>query len=252
MRKKIIPCLDLKNGRVVKGVNFVNFKDAGDPVEVAMAYDKAEADELVALDISATSENRDIRLDVIKNIVNSISIPLVVGGGIRNLEDIDSLLNVGVSKISINSAAIYNPDLIKLASKRFGREKIVIAIDAKKDENSNEWYVYASGGNNKTELEVIKWVKMVEELGAGEILLTSMDEDGKKQGYDIALTKAVSETVNIPVIASGGAGKMEDFYEVFTKTSANAALAASLFHFKEIEIPVLKEFLKEKGIKLDE
>lgn len=252
MRKKIIPCLDLKNGRVVKGVNFVNFKDAGDPVEVAMAYDKAGADELVALDISATSENRDIRLDVIKNIVNRISIPLVVGGGIRNLEDIDSLLNVGVSKISINSAAIYNPNLIKLASKRFGREKIVIAIDAKKDENSNEWYVYASGGNNKTELEVIKWVKVVDELGAGEILLTSMDEDGKKQGYDIALTKAVSETVNIPVIASGGAGKMEDFYEVFTKTSANAALAASLFHFKEIEIPVLKEFLKEKGIKLDE
>lgn len=250
--KRIIPCLDIKDSRVVKGVNFVNFKDAGDPVEVAIAYEIAGADELVALDISATSEDRDIKLETIKSIANSISIPLVVGGGIKTLEHMENLFKIGVSKVSINSAAVYNPNFIKEAAIKFGSEKIVVAIDAKKDLSNRNWYVYTSAGNNKTEIDVVEWAIQVEKLGAGEILLTSMNEDGRKQGYDIELTKLVSSKVSIPVIASGGAGSLEDFYDVFTKTNASAALAASLFHFKEIEIPKLKIYLKEKGIKVYE
>ncbi|NLJ88355.1 MAG: imidazole glycerol phosphate synthase subunit HisF [Epulopiscium sp.] len=246
--KRIIPCLDVNKGRVVKGVNFVNLVDAGDPVEIASYYNKAMADELVFLDITATSEGRDTMVDVVKKTAKQLSIPFTVGGGIKSLEDIRRILDAGANKVSIGSAAFRNPELINQAAKEFGREAIVIAIDAKKKEKENAWEVYISGGQQNTGMDAISWAKEVEKRGAGEILLTSMDFDGTKAGYDIELTKAVSDAVSIPVIASGGAGKMEDFYEALTKAGADGALAASLFHFRELEIKELKNYLKEKNV----
>ena len=247
LAKRIIPCLDVNKGRVVKGVNFINLIDAGDPVEAAKAYDEAGADELVFLDITASAEDRNIILDVVKETAETVFMPLTVGGGIRSLDDIRKLLESGADKVSINSAAVKNPKLIKEAAIKFGSSTIVVAIDAKRIENGS-WEVYINGGRTPTGKDAIKWAKMVEELGAGEILLTSMDKDGTKSGYDIKLTRAISEAVSIPVIASGGAGKKEHFYEAFTEGKADAALAASLFHFKELTIKEVKLYLKSKNI----
>ncbi|RUM50198.1 MAG: imidazole glycerol phosphate synthase subunit HisF [Hydrogenothermus sp.] len=247
LAKRIIPCLDVNKGRVVKGVNFVNLIDAGDPVEAAKAYDEAGADELVFLDITASAEDRDIILDVVKETAETVFMPLTVGGGVRSLDDIRKLLESGADKVSINSAAVKNPKLIKDAAIRFGSSTIVVAIDAKRKENGS-WEVYINGGRTPTGKDAVEWAKMVEELGAGEILLTSMDKDGTKSGYDIKLTRAISEAVSIPVIASGGAGKKEHFYEAFTEGKADAALAASLFHFKELTIEEVKLYLKSKNI----
>lgn len=247
--KRIIPCLDVNKGRVVKGVNFVNLIDAGDPVEIAKAYDEAGADELVFLDITASAEDRDIILDVVKETAETVFMPLTVGGGVRSLEDIRKLLESGADKVSINTAAVKEPILVEEAAKRFGSSTIVVAIDAKKVEE-NKWEVYINGGRTKTGKDAIEWAKAVEDLGAGEILLTSMDKDGTKSGYDVELTKKISETVSIPVIASGGAGKKEHFYEVFQEGKADAALAASLFHFKELTIKEVKDYLLEKGINI--
>ncbi|RUM62238.1 MAG: imidazole glycerol phosphate synthase subunit HisF [Persephonella sp.] len=247
LAKRIIPCLDVNKGRVVKGVNFVNLIDAGDPVEIAKAYDKAGADELVFLDITASAEDRDIILDVVKHTAETVFMPLTVGGGIKSLEDIRKLLESGADKVSINTSAVLNPELVRDASIRFGTSTIVVAIDAKKV-SEGKWEVYIRGGRTPTGIDVIEWAKKVEDLGAGEILLTSMDKDGTKSGYDIELTKAVSEAVSIPVIASGGAGKKEHFLEAFTKGKADAALAASIFHFNELNISDLKNYLKDNGI----
>ena len=247
LAKRIIPCLDVNKGRVVKGVNFVNLIDAGDPVEAAKAYDEAGADELVFLDITASAEDRDIILDVVKETAETVFMPLTVGGGVRSLEDIRKLLESGADKVSINSAAVKNPQLVKDAAIRFGSSTIVVAIDAKRKENGG-WEVYINGGRTPTGKDAIEWAKIVEDLGAGEILLTSMDKDGTKSGYDIELTRAISEAVSIPVIASGGAGSKEHFYEAFTEGKADAALAASLFHFKELTIEEVKLYLKEKNI----
>lgn len=247
LAKRIIPCLDVNKGRVVKGVKFVNLIDAGDPVEAAKAYDEAGADELVFLDITASAEDRDIILDVVKETAETVFMPLTVGGGIRTLEDIRKLLESGADKVSINTAAVKEPILVEEAAKRFGSSTIVVAIDAKQV-GENKWEVYINGGRTATGIDAVEWAKAVQDLGAGEILLTSMDKDGTKSGYDINLTKAVSQAVSIPVIASGGAGAKEHFYEVFEKGKADAALAASLFHFKEIEISDLKQYLKEKGL----
>ncbi|ACO04078.1 MAG TPA: imidazole glycerol phosphate synthase cyclase subunit [Persephonella sp.] len=247
LAKRIIPCLDVNKGRVVKGVNFVNLVDAGDPVEAAKAYDEAGADELVFLDITASAEERDIILDVVKQTAETVFMPLTVGGGVRSLEDVRKLLESGADKVSINTAAVKNPSLVESAAVRFGSSTIVVAIDAKRT-GKDRWEVYINGGRTATGIDAVEWAKAVEDLGAGEILLTSMDRDGTKNGYDIALTRAISEAVSIPVIASGGAGKKEDFYDAFTEGKADAALAASLFHFKELTIGELKEFLKEKGI----
>lgn len=246
-QKRIIPCLDVNNGRVVKGVNFVNLIDAGNPVEIAKAYSDAGADELVFLDITATTENRNTTYDMVKQIAEVVDIPFIVGGGIQSLENIETILNLGADKVAINSAAINNPSLIEQAAWEFGSERIVSAIDAKSRNDKTGWNILKNGGKNAG-IDVIDWAKQVSELGAGEILLTSMDKDGTKDGYDIELTRAVTESVIIPVIASGGAGKKEDFYEALTKGGANAALAASLFHFKEIEIMDLKHYLKDKGV----
>ncbi|HHU43622.1 MAG: imidazole glycerol phosphate synthase subunit HisF [Bacillota bacterium] len=246
--KRIIPCLDIYKGRVVKGVNFENLKDAGDPVEIAKKYNDMKADEIVFLDISASLENRRTMLDVMKRAAKEVTIPLTVGGGIRNIDDIRDILNAGVDKISINSSAVKTPDLIKEASIRFGSQRIVVAIDAKKSQDG-VFEVFINGGKVNTGLDAVEWAKTCESLGAGEILLTSMDKDGVKSGYDLELTRKVSEAVNIPVIASGGAGKKEDFYDVLSdKGKASAALAASLFHFNELEIGKLKQYLKSKGI----
>ena len=245
--KRIIPCLDVKNGRVVKGMSFVNLVDAGDPVESAKQYDKQGADELVFLDITASSDSRNITIDMVEQVANSIFIPFTVGGGIRSVDDFNALLRAGADKVSVNSAAVYRPELISEAAYKFGSQCVVAAIDAKRKENGG-WEVYVNGGRTPVGLDAIEWAKKCEELGAGEILLTSMDEDGQKKGYDIALTKAVSESVNIPVIASGGAGALEHFYDAFTEGKADAVLAASLFHFGEIPIPKLKKYLNEKGI----
>ena len=246
--KRIIPCLDIYKGRVVKGVNFENLKDAGDPVEIAKKYNDMKADEIVFLDISASPENRRTMLDVMKRAAKEVTIPLTVGGGIRNIDDIRDILNAGVDKISINSSAVKTPDLIKEASIRFGSQRIVVAIDAKKSQDG-VFEVFINGGKVNTGLDAVEWAKTCESLGAGEILLTSMDKDGVKSGYDLELTRKVSEAVNIPVIASGGAGKKEDFYDVLSdKGKASAALAASLFHFNELEIGKLKQYLKSKGI----
>ena len=245
--KRIIPCLDVKDGRVVKGVNFVNLIDAGDPVACAAAYDKAGADELVFLDITASSDARNTVVDMVKKVAECVFIPFTVGGGIRTVEDFRTILNAGADKVSVNSAAIKNPELIRDAAKKFGSQCVVCAIDAKRKADGNGWEVYLNGGRVNTGLDALKWAKEVEDLGAGEILLTSMDCDGTKAGYDLELTRAVSESVKIPVIASGGAGTMEHFLDAFTKGKADAVLAASLFHFKEIEIMDLKKYLSENG-----
>jgi cyclase len=244
--KRIIPCLDIKDGRVVKGVSFVNLRDAGDPVECACAYNQNGADELVLLDITATNEGRSTILDVVKDVKSAISIPLTVGGGISNIEDIEKLLDAGADKVSISSAAVRNPQLINDAVFKFGSEKIVCAIDVKKTDSG--WEVYINGGSKPTGIEAVKWAKELCKRGAGEILLTSMDRDGQKNGYDLDITKAISENVEIPVIASGGAGELEHFYDALTFGKADAVLAASLFHFNEIPIGTLKEYLASKDI----
>ncbi len=246
LTKRIIPCLDVKDGRVVKGVNFVNLRDAGDPVEVAKAYDKQEADEIVFLDITASHERRSIILDVVRKTAEQVFMPLTVGGGIKNCSDIRTLLNAGTDKVSLNTAAVQNPSLIKEAAEKFGSQCIVVAIDGRKKENG--WEVFIHGGRTATGKDVMAWAREAESLGAGEILLTSMDADGTKDGYDIAMTDAVCKAVNIPVIASGGAGKLDDFAEVFLKTGADAALAASVFHYGELLVEQVKEHLKQKGI----
>ena len=245
--KRIIPCLDVKNGRVVKGVNFVNLTDAGDPVECAKVYDKAGADELVFLDITASSDARDTVTDMVKKVAECVFIPFTVGGGIRTIADFRKILNAGADKVSVNSSAIKNPELIREAAKKFGSQCVVCAIDAKRKSDNSGWEVYLNGGRVNTGLDAVEWAKKAEMLGAGDILLTSMDCDGTKAGYDLELTKAVSESVNIPVIASGGAGNMQHFLDAFKDGKADAVLAASLFHFREIEIKDLKEFLKENG-----
>ena len=245
--KRIIPCLDVKNGRVVKGVSFVNLRDAGDPVECAIAYDKKGADELVLLDITATHEGRGTMLDIVSRVADSIFIPFTVGGGIRTTDDFKELLRAGADKISVNSAAVRNPDLINDAAYKFGSQCVVCAIDAKRTKQGG-WEVYLNGGRLPTGIDALAWAEEAVRRGAGEILLTSMDCDGQKQGYDLALTKAVSERVDVPVIASGGAGALEHFYDAFTVGQADAVLAASLFHFDEIPIADLKAYLSEKGI----
>ena len=246
--KRIIPCLDVHNGRVVKGVNFVNLKDAGDPVEIARAYDAAGADELVFLDITASSDNRSTVVDMVRAVAANVFIPFTVGGGIRTVDDFKLLLREGADKISINSSAIANPQLIHDAAMKFGSQCVVVAIDAKKRADGSGWNVYKNGGRVDVGLDALEWAKRAESLGAGEILLTSMDCDGTKAGYDIALTKAIADAVKIPVIASGGAGTMEHFYEALTEGGADAALAASLFHYKELEIREVKAYLREKGV----
>ncbi|WP_440121504.1 imidazole glycerol phosphate synthase subunit HisF [Tenacibaculum sp. Ill] len=246
LKKRIIPCLDIKNGRTVKGVNFIDIKDAGDPVELAKQYVKQGADELVFLDITATLENRKTLVELVKTIAREINIPFTVGGGISTVEDAVALIQAGADKVSINSSAVKNPQLITDLKNRFGSQFVVVAIDTK-NVNGN-WKVFTKGGTFETELETVSWAKEVEKLGAGEILLTSMNSDGTKNGFDIEVTNAVSKTVNIPVIASGGAGKVEHFIEVFTKTEVSAGLAASIFHFGEIPVPVLKNKLKKQNI----
>lgn len=248
LTKRIIPCLDVDMGRVVKGVNFVNLKDVGDPVSIAEFYNKEGADELVFLDITATHEGRSTMVDVVRRTAEKVFIPLTVGGGIRAIEDFKEILRAGADKVSINSSAIRNPNLIQEASKKFGSQCVVVAIDAKKREDGSRWNVFINGGRIDTGLDALEWSKKVEKLGAGEILLTSMDADGTKKGYDIELTDAVCKVVNIPVIASGGCGKLEDFSEVFKKSRADAALAASLFHFRELTIRQVKEYLKKENI----
>ena len=245
--KRIIPCLDVKNGRVVKGVNFVNLRDAGDPVECAVEYDKKGADELVLLDITATNEGRGTMIDIVSRVANSIFIPFTVGGGIRTTEDFKELLRAGADKISVNSAAVRNPDLINEAAYKFGSQCVVCAIDAKRREQGS-WEVYLNGGHLPTGIDAVTWAQEAVSRGAGEILLTSMDCDGKKTGYDLELTRAVSERVGVPVIASGGAGALEHFYDALTVGKADAVLAASLFHFNEIPIETLKAYLSERGI----
>ena len=245
LAKRIIPCLDVKDGRVVKGVNFVGLVDAGDPVEAAIRYNEEGADELTFLDITASVEERDTIVHIVEKVAKEVFIPLTVGGGIRKLDDIYKLLNVGCDKVSINSSAVKNPSFIDEGAKRFGSQCIVVVIDVKRVGNS--WNVFVKGGREDTGLDAIEWAKEVVDRGAGEILLTSMDSDGTKAGFDIPITKTISEMVNVPVIASGGAGKVEDFKEVF-ENSADAALAASIFHFKEIEILELKRYLQEQNI----
>lgn len=246
--KRIIPCLDVHDGRVVKGVNFVNLKDAGDPVEIAKAYDKAGADELVFLDITASSDQRATVVDMVRQVAENVFIPFTVGGGIRTVEDFKLLLREGADKISINSSAINTPNLIREAAEKFGSQCVVVAIDAKKRADGTGWNVYKNGGRIDIGLDVLEWARQVESLGAGEILLTSMDCDGVKGGYDLDVTRAVAEAVSIPVIASGGAGTLEHFYDALTVGKADAALAASLFHYKELEIKEVKEYLREKGV----
>jgi cyclase len=246
--KRIIPCLDVNNGRVVKGVNFVNLVDAGDPVEIAAAYNEAMADEIVFLDITASSDDRRIMIDVVAKTAEKVFIPLTVGGGIRSIDDFRNILSAGADKISVNSAALKRPELITEAAERFGNQCVVVAIDAKKRKDNTGWDVYLNGGRVNTGKDAVQWAIEAEKRGAGEILLTSMDCDGTKAGYDLELTKAISQAVSIPVIASGGAGTMEHFYEALTEGGADAALAASLFHFKEMEIKDLKEYLKRKNV----
>lgn len=246
--KRIIPCLDVNNGRVVKGVNFVNLRDAGDPVEIAAAYDKAGADELVFLDITASSDNRGTVVDMVRRVAEKVFIPFTVGGGIRTVEDFRAILREGADKVSVNSSAIMRPELISEAADKFGSQCVVVAIDAKRREDGSGWNIFKNGGRVDMKMDAVEWAMRAEKLGAGEILLTSMDCDGTKAGYDLELTRIISENVNIPVIASGGAGTKEHFYEAFTEGKADAALAASLFHFKELEIMDLKRYLSDKGI----
>ena len=246
--KRIIPCLDVNNGRVVKGVNFVDLKDAGDPVEIAKAYDKAGADELVFLDITASSDRRNTVVDMVRKVAETVFIPFTVGGGIRTVDDFRALLREGADKISINSSAIDTPNLISDAADKFGSQCVVVAIDAKKRADGIGWNIYKHGGRIDVGIDALEWAHKVEKLGAGEILLTSMDCDGTKAGYDLELTRAVAEAVNIPVIASGGAGNLEHFYDALTDGKADAALAASLFHYKELEIKEVKEYLRGRGV----
>ena len=246
--KRIIPCLDVKNGRVVKGVNFVDLKDAGDPVEIGAAYGKAGADELVFLDITASSDNRKTVVDMVRRVAETVFIPFTVGGGIRTVEDFRLLLREGADKISVNSAAIMDPELISRAADKFGSQCVVVAIDAKRRADGSGWNIYKNGGRVDMGIDALEWAVKAEKLGAGEILLTSMDCDGTKNGYDIPLTRAVAQAVSIPVIASGGAGTREHFYDALTEGKADAVLAASLFHYKELEIRDLKEYLAGRGV----
>ncbi|MDE6432897.1 MAG: imidazole glycerol phosphate synthase subunit HisF [Lachnospiraceae bacterium] len=246
--KRIIPCLDVTGGRVVKGINFVNLRDAGDPVEVARAYDQAGADELVFLDITASSDARNIVVDMVRRVAETVFIPFTVGGGIRTVDDFKAILREGADKISINSAAIDRPALISDAADKFGSQCVVVAIDAKRRADGTGWNVYKNGGRIDVGLDAVEWAMKAEQMGAGEILLTSMDCDGTKAGYDIELTRTISENVNIPVIASGGAGTKEHFYDALTKGKADAALAASLFHYKELEIVDLKQYLRGRDV----
>jgi cyclase len=250
LTKRIIPCLDVNRGRVVKGINFVNLADAGDPVEAASAYNKAGADELVFLDITASSDGRDTIVDLVRRAAERVFIPLTVGGGIRSVEDFRHILNAGADKISVNSAALLRPELISEAAAFFGAQCVVVAIDAKRRGDGDGWDVYMNGGRLKTDREAVAWAREAERLGAGEILLTSMDRDGTRNGYDVELTRAVSDTLDIPVIASGGAGTPEHFYEVLSASGggADAALAASLFHYGQLEIAELKRYLADRGL----
>lgn len=246
--KRVIPCLDVHNGRVVKGVNFVNLKDAGDPVAVGAAYGMAGADELVFLDITASSDARDIKLDMVRRVAETVFIPFTVGGGIRTVDDFKMILREGADKIAVNTAAILNPTLISEAADKFGNQCVVVAIDAKRRADGSGWNIYKNGGRVDMGIDAVEWAMKANELGAGEILLTSMDCDGTKDGYDLELTKTVSENVSIPVIASGGAGKKEHFYDALEYGKADAVLAASLFHYKELEIMDLKKYLRDRGV----
>ncbi len=246
--KRIIPCLDVHNGRVVKGVNFVNLKDAGDPVEIAAAYDKAGADELVFLDITASSDARSTVVDMVREVAKKVFIPFTVGGGIRTVDDFKLLLREGADKISVNSAAIMNPGLIREAAEKFGRQCVVVAIDARRRPDGSGWNIFKNGGRVDMGIDAVEWAMQADRLGAGEILLTSMDCDGTKSGYDIELTRTIAEHVSVPVIASGGAGTMEHFYDALTEGKADAALAASLFHYKELEIREVKKYLRDRGV----
>lgn len=246
LAKRIIPCLDVKNGRVVKGIQFVNLRDAGDPVENAKAYDEQGADEIAFLDITASSDERDILLDVVRKTAEEIFIPLTVGGGVRRLEDIRNLLNAGADKVSVNTAAVKDPSFVERASKRFGSQCIVIAIDAKR--KAEGWEVYTHGGRTPTGIDAVAWARKMEEMGAGEILLTSMDRDGTKDGYDIDLTRTIAEATFIPVIASGGVGNLEHLYEGLVMGKASAVLAASIFHYREYSIAQVKLFLRDRGV----
>lgn len=246
--KRIIPCLDVNNGRVVKGTNFVNLRDAGDPIEVAKIYDAAGADELVFLDITASSDAREIKADMVRRVAENVFIPFTVGGGICTVEDFKMILREGADKVAVNSAAIMNPALISEAADKFGSQCVVVAIDAKRREDGSGWNIFKNGGRVDMGIDAVEWAVKAEQSGAGEILLTSMDCDGTKAGYDLALTKAVAESVGIPVIASGGAGTMEHFCEALTEGKAEAALAASLFHFRELEIRDVKQYLRDRGV----
>ncbi|MBK5241187.1 imidazole glycerol phosphate synthase subunit HisF [Clostridium sp.] len=250
LTKRIIPCLDVTMGRVMKGINFINLTDVGDPVEIAEFYNSEGADEIVFLDITATHEGRKTMLDVVKRTAEKVFIPLTVGGGIKTIEDFKETLRAGADKISVNSAAIRNPQLISEAAAKFGSQCVVVAIDGKKNKDGLGWNVVINGGRIDTGLDAVEWAKTVEKLGAGEILLTSMDYDGTKKGYDIEFLNAITGSINIPVIASGGCGKLEDFYEVFAKSGADAALAASLFHYKELSIREVKQYLKNSGVEI--
>ncbi|MDO5809007.1 MAG: imidazole glycerol phosphate synthase subunit HisF [Lachnospiraceae bacterium] len=246
--KRIIPCLDVKNGRVVKGVNFVDLRDAGDPVEIAAAYDRAGADELVFLDITASSDARNTVVDMVRRVAETVFIPFTVGGGIRTVEDFRLLLREGADKISINSSAIQNPDLISDAADKFGRQCVVVAIDAKRRPDGSGWNIYKNGGRIDMGMDAVEWAMEADRRGAGEILLTSMDCDGTKSGYDLELTRTIADHVSVPVIASGGAGTKEHFYEALTDAHADAALAASLFHYKELEINEVKQYLRDRNV----
>ncbi len=246
--KRIIPCLDVKDGRVVKGINFVDLRDAGDPVSVAAVYDKAGADELVFLDITASSDARDIKVNMVRKVAETVFIPFTVGGGIRTIEDFKMILREGADKVSVNSAAILNPELVSEAADKFGSQCVVVAIDAKRRTEGSGWSIYKNGGRVDMGIDAVEWAMKAERLGAGEILLTSMDCDGTKDGYDVELTRTISENVSIPVIASGGAGKKEHFLEALTEGKADAVLAASLFHFNELQIRDLKQYLSEQKI----
>ncbi len=246
LAKRIIPCLDVDRGRVVKGVRFLNLRDAGDPVEIAKRYEEEGADELVFLDITASAEGREIMIEVVRRVAETVFMPFTVGGGIRSVEDMRTLLEAGADKVSVNTSAVRDPELVRRGAELFGSQCIVVAIDARR--SAQGWEVYTHGGRRATGLDAVEWAKRVEALGAGEILLTSMDRDGTKEGYDVDLCRAVASAVNIPVIASGGAGSREHFYDVFVEGGVDAALAASLFHFREISIPELKGYLREKGI----
>jgi len=255
LAKRIIPCLDVRDGRVVKGINFVKLRDAGDPVENGRIYEEQGADELTFLDITASLERRKIILDVVERTASEVFMPLTVGGGVRTLSDIRDLLNAGADKVSINTAAVKDASLVKKATERFGTQCIVVAIDGKRvkktggtEDSQSPWEVHIYGGRTPTGIDVLEWAKKMETLGAGEIMLTSMDRDGTRDGYDIKLTKAVSELINIPLVASGGAGTLKDFYDIFTQANADAALAASIFHYKEYSIKETKHYLKKRGI----